>query len=144
MIAKNVQFDAVSLWMQIWGAPFNMACPKVAKEVGRCIGEVEEVEKRRRQDLQNLFMRVKVAIPISKLVRRGGFLAGSDGNKNWVSFKYERLPMFCHHCGLLGHDLKHCASYFAATKNKKDVVCQYGEWLKASGGRQMARGGKDF
>ena len=85
-----------------------------------------------------------MAIPILKLVQRGGFLAGFDGNKNWVSFKYERLPMFCHHCGLLGHDLKHCASYFAATNNKKDVVCQYGEWLKASGGRQMAKGGKDF
>ena len=52
--------------------------------------------------------------------------------------------MFCHHCGLLGHDLKHCASYFTATKNKKDVLCQYGDWLKVSGGRQMARGGKDF
>ena len=89
-------------------------------------------------------MRVKVAIPISKLVRRGGFLAGSNGRKTWVSFKYERLPMFCHHCGLLGHDLKHCASYFAATKYKKEVPCQYGEWLKESGGRQMARGGKDF
>ena len=85
-----------------------------------------------------------MAIPKSKLVRRGGFLAGSNSRKTWVSFKYERLPMFCHHCGLLGHDLKHCASYFAATKYKKEVPCQYGEWLKESGGRQMARGGKDF
>ena len=144
MTAKNVQFDTISLWVQIWGAPFDMTCPKVAEEVGRRIREVEEVEKQRRQDLQNLFMRVKVAIPISKPVRRGGFLAGSYGKKNWVSFKYERLPMFRHHCGLLGHDLKHCASYFATTKNKKDVLCQYGDWLKVSGGRQMARGGKDF
>lgn len=98
-----------------------MAYPKVVKEVGHRLGEVEEVEKRRRQDLQNLFMRVKVAIPISKLVRRGGFLARSDGEKIWVSFKYKRLPMFCYHCGLLGHDLKHCASYFAFTKNKKEA-----------------------
>ena len=43
---KNVQFNAVSLWVQIWGAPFDMACPKVAEEVGIRIGEVEEVEKR--------------------------------------------------------------------------------------------------
>jgi len=107
-----------------------MACPKVVEVVGRCIREVEEVEKRRRQDLQNLFMRVKVAIPISKSMRRGGFLARSNGKKTWVSFKYERLPIFCHHYGLLGHDLKHCANYFAATRNKKEVPCQYGEWLK--------------
>ena len=45
MTAKNVQFDTVSLWVQIWGALFDMACPKAAEEVGKRIGEVEEVEK---------------------------------------------------------------------------------------------------
>ena len=112
-----------------------MACPKVAEEVGSHLGVVEEVEKRRRQDLQNLFMRVKVAIPISKLMRRGFFLAGSNRKKIWVSFKYNRLPMVYHYCGLLGHDLKHYASHFALTKNSKEAPWKYGEWLKASGGR---------
>ena len=43
--------------------------------------------------------------------------------------------MFCHHFGLLGHDLKHCASYFALTKNEGEVICKYGDWLKAMGGQ---------
>lgn len=42
MMVKNVQFDLVSLWVQIWGAPFDMACPKVAEEVGSHLGVVEE------------------------------------------------------------------------------------------------------
>lgn len=50
-----------------------------------------------------------MALPITKPLRRGGFIAGSEGESHWVSFKYERLPMFCHFCGILGHDLKHCA-----------------------------------
>ena len=52
-----------------------------------------------------MFMRVRVALPITKPLRRGGFIAGSDGERSWVTFKYERLPMFCHFCGILGHDL---------------------------------------
>ena len=112
-----------------------MACPKVVEEVGCHLGVVEEVEKSQRKDLQNLFMRVKVAIPILKLVRRGFFLVGSNRKKIWVSFKYERLPMFCHYYGLLGHDLKHCASHFALTKNSKEAPWKFGKWLKASGGR---------
>lgn len=80
-------------------------------------------------------MRVKVAIPIVKPIRRGAFLAGSDGKSHWVAFKYERLPLFCHFCGLRGHDLKHCAPYFAANKNNGEVICQYRDWLKATGGR---------
>ena len=128
--------------MQIWDAPFDMACPRVAREVGNRLGAVEKVERRQRQDQQNRFMRVKVEIPISKPLRRGGYLAGSDGEKVWTTFKYERLPMFCHHCGLLGHDIKHCAKYFALTKNGKEAPLQYGEWLKASGGRMWSSPGR--
>ena len=83
--------------------------------------------------MQNLFMRVKVAIPLEKLLRRGGYLLDLGGQRVWVKFRYERLPMHCHVCGMLGHDLKHCASYIACTKIG-EVVCQYSEWLKAIGG----------
>ena len=102
--------------------------------MGGRLGEVVEVENRRKQEDPNYFMRVKVALPISKPFRRGGFLAGSDGERLWVTFKYECLPMFCHHCGLLWHDLRHCASHFAATKCGLKMIYQYGDWLKATRG----------
>lgn len=66
--AKNVRFNSVSLWVQIWDAPFDMVSPTIAAEIGSRMGVVEEVEKRRRQDGKNLFMRVKVVIPIAKPV----------------------------------------------------------------------------
>ena len=65
-------------------------------------------------------------------------MAGLDGKSHWVTFKYERLPLFCHYYGLLGHDLKHCTPYFAVTKNEGEVICQYGDWLKATGGRTLS------
>ena len=113
-----------------------MVSPNVATKISRRMGVVEEVEKRYNKDGQNLFMRAKVAIPIAKLIRQGGFLAGSDGQKMWTTFRYERLPMFCHYCGLLGHDINHCANYFGLMKSGKEVQLQYREWLKASRGRQ--------
>ena len=54
----------------------------VAMEVGGRLGEVVEVEKRRKQDDPSYFMRVRVALPVSKPLRRGGFLAGSDGKRS--------------------------------------------------------------
>lgn len=112
----------------------------VAMEVGGRLGEVVEVEKRREQDDPSYFMRVKVALPVSKPLRRGGFLAGSDGKRSWVTFKYERLPMFCHYCGLLGHDLRHCECHFKLSKSGVEVEYQYGEWLKATGSRSQSPG----
>ena len=47
-----------------------------------------------------------MAIPLEKEISRGAFLVGSDGKKYWVDFKYERLPILCHYCGLLGDELR--------------------------------------
>ena len=135
MTAANVKFDSVALWVHIWGAPFDMLSPKVAEEIGGRLGKVEEVERRKKLDAQSLFMRVKVAVPTLKPLQRSGFIGGSDGTRSWVTFKYERLPLFCHFCGLMGHDLKHCAEHFAMGKTGGEVEYQYGKWLKAAGGR---------
>ena len=75
-----------------------------------------------------------MAVPLSKPLRRGGFIRGSDGQRSWVDFKYEHLPLFCHFCGLLGYDLKHCAEHYSRSRNGDEVVCQYREWLKFAGG----------
>ena len=135
MIARNVKFESMSLWVQIWDALFDMVSPKVATEVGSRLGVVVEVEKRQKLEAQCLFMRVWVSIPILKPIRRGGFVTGSDGTHHWITFKYERLPLFCHFCGLLGHELRHFACHYAASKNSGEVVCQYGDWMKAIGPR---------
>ena len=119
-----------------------MSSPKVAFEIGNHLGEVVEVEKRKSSDTQNLFMRVKVAVPLSKPLRRGGFIGGSDGQRSWVDFKYEHLPLFCHFCGLLGHDVKHCAEHYARSRNRDEVFYQYREWLKFAGGRSHSPLGK--
>ena len=80
-----------------------------------------------------------MALPISKPIRRGSSIVGSDGEKHLVKFKYERLPLFCHFCGMLGHDVKNCAEHFAATTIGGTIDYQYRDFLKAMGGR--ARGG---
>lgn len=97
------------------------------------------MERRRGQDTLNYFMRVHVALPVSKPLRHGGFIVDSDGEHTWVLFKYERLPIFCYFCGILGHDLRHCASHYAVERHGGgEVDYQYGEWLKAIGGWQRS------
>ena len=85
-----------------------------------------------------MFMRVRVALPISKPIQRGGFIARSDGVKMWVSFKYERLPIFWHYYGILGYDLKHCAAHYAVEKKGEWIEYQYKDFLRVVGGYSRA------
>lgn len=102
-----------------------MLSSKVAAEIGGRLGHVEEVESRKLRDDQNLFLRVCLALPIAQPTRRGGFLVSSEGEQTWATFKYEHLPMFCHYCGLLGHDLRYCAAPFEFKKSGEDIDYQY-------------------
>ena len=47
-----------------------MASPQVSREVGNRLGVLEDVERRRKQDEQNLFMRVRVVLPLEKSLQR--------------------------------------------------------------------------
>ena len=53
MTATNVRFEMASLWVQIWGVPFDMASSSVAEAVGGRLGVVEDMEKQRQQDIPN-------------------------------------------------------------------------------------------
>ena len=108
-----------------------MTSTRVAEEMRNQLGRVLEVKRLRNNDSQNFFMWVKVAIPLEKEIRHGAFLAGSNAKKYWVNLKYKRLPILCHYCGLLGHELRFCAQYFSKTKFGTEVECDYGDWLKA-------------
>ena len=82
MTVENIRMEMTTLWVQIWGAPLDMFTSQVAKEVRSRLGAVEEVEQRQGQDELHYFMRVRVVLPISKPIRRGSFIAGSDGEKH--------------------------------------------------------------
>ena len=72
-------------------------------------------------------MRVCVELDIDKPLRRGAYIASSDGERLWLTFKYERIPIVCFICGKLGHDNKHLPM-----SNVWQSAChQYGDWLRA-------------
>ncbi|KAK7855039.1 hypothetical protein CFP56_029770 [Quercus suber] len=120
MRADNVRFDSISLWVQIWGTPFDLVSPKIVETVGSRIGSVVEVEKKQKIEGQSYFMKVKVAIPLAKLISRKAFWLGRTA----------RVTRLCSNmCVFL------CSAIFVGTKNEGEVICQYEDWMKATRSR---------
>lgn len=56
----------------------------------------------------------------------------------WVDFRYERLPSFCFHCGVIGHSDRFCPVAFATEVVGKEKP--FGPWLRAGGGDEADDG----
>lgn len=81
---------------------------------------------------QNQFFRLKVLVDVSLPLKRGFFALDEYGKKKWYRVTYERLPMFCFLCGILGHGEAHCSTRYDDDFLEPEEGFPFGNWLRAS------------
>ena len=106
-----------------------MMTEDTGRDIGNTIGMFVEMDKCSWQMEQAKFMRIRVELPIDRPLQRGGYLRNMEGEKTWVTFRYERLPTIGFACGRIGHDVRHCE--VAIESQPKEH--QYGDWIRANG-----------
>ncbi|KAI9127895.1 hypothetical protein K1719_000888 [Acacia pycnantha] len=82
---EELDFSSCPIWIQVHNVLLEALCLENVVMIGGSVGE-------------------------------GGFGGRSsvqwqpDGNRTWISIRYEKLPNFCYHCGKLGHNNRSCKS----------------------------------
>ncbi|MBA0873834.1 hypothetical protein Goshw_007921 [Gossypium schwendimanii] len=84
-----------------------------------------------RSEICGEWCRLKINLNVQKPLRRGIFVSIDNSNKWWISFKYEKLLMFCFSCGRVGHGLSDCSEWNPAEKIKIKKDPPYTLALKA-------------
>ena len=107
LIATNIVISHSPFQVQVRGVPFEIMTEDTGRDIGNRIGKFLEANRRSWQSDQAKYMRVRDKLPLNKPLHRKGYLMNGEGEKLWVTFKYERLPMVCYICGRLGHDDRH-------------------------------------
>lgn len=137
MTARSVTFSEVPMWIQMWGLPFDLINDEEGLDIGKRLGRVVEVDKKTFSSDQARFIRVRVAIPLEKPIRRGGYVSNPKGDQVQIGFKYERLVGLCFQCGLFGHGAKECKKQ----KDPDQTATPYGDWFRA--GYRRKKDGKN-
>ena len=128
---KTLVFDYTKMWVQLHDVPIGLTW-KAAVDIVSVVGRVDESALEDEKFEEGNFMRLRVAVDVTKPLCRGRKIALSGGIESWVSFRYERLPNLCYWCGKLTHMDRECPIWLKGKGVLTEKDHQYGSWLRAS------------
>ena len=97
------KITTTAVWIRLEQLPIEYYHPEFLKHVGNKLGKLLKIDAITNAAIRGRYARVCVQMntidPLPKRVRIGSF---------WQDIVYENLPVFCFHCGRIGHRETHC------------------------------------
>ena len=130
---ENVTFQRSPFWIRVFNIPIKSMNATVGNYIANEIGIPLLVDAPKSGLAWGPFLRIRVDVDITKPLMRGKMIQIEGMEKGWVQFKYERLPIYCYRCGILGHQERECQKTKKGcfTVNEDDL--QFGPWLRVMG-----------
>lgn len=128
-IPRGVSLNKLDLWVQIHDLRPGFMTEKVGQEVGNYIGEFISSCPNNFREVWREYLRVRVAVDLSKPLKRRMKVRKSGNDWFWIVFKYENVPTFCFICGIIGHSEKFCSRIFDTPE--QEITKPYGAWMRA-------------
>uniref|UniRef100_A0A803P964 Zinc knuckle CX2CX4HX4C domain-containing protein n=1 Tax=Cannabis sativa TaxID=3483 RepID=A0A803P964_CANSA len=101
-------------------------------KVGEWVGEYIDVYEDSLHEKWGPFIRIRVWIDISHPLMRGKMASLPNvRDEHWLEFRYENLPIFCSHCGRLGHPFEKCIGFLELVDNGVEPDLPFGPFMIA-------------
>lgn len=126
-----MNFDFESFWVRMYNLPLACMGKETAWKIGSLVGVVEEVDVGKGEAGWGEYLQVKIRMNLSQPLARGRMLHLHSGS-SWVGFKYEKLPKFCFHCGVIRHGTLGCTQGGGSKGPESNISTPYGHWLRVS------------
>ncbi|KAL4280495.1 hypothetical protein GQ457_03G017750 [Hibiscus cannabinus] len=120
-------FRYMCIWVRIHNIPLSLMTEALARTLCACIGKVVMTVTQLEDGNMGEFLCVRVSLDTTKPLRRFVTLSRSNAKAILCPLQYERIPIFCHGCGLIRHTVLQCPT----TPQVEDQKLQYGAWLRA-------------
>ncbi|KAK1605456.1 hypothetical protein QYE76_029129 [Lolium multiflorum] len=111
-------FDRLLLWVRIYGLPFSLMNSERGGALAGMIDNVEKVEVDEKGRAWGEYLRVRIDVDITEpFMRWVAVDSPSMSAPLFYEVKYEKLPMYCFSCGLLGHSSLLCPTPASRDEN---------------------------
>lgn len=125
---SDIELYGLPLWVRVYNLPFKGRLnPNNIQAVGKKIGAIINVDQSGSRGIDKS-IRIRIMVDIRKPLRKHVTLKLRGGVEENFEVKYEKLPLYCFFCGMIGHGTKDCDD----CKDIDSPVRNYGPDLKAS------------
>ncbi|XP_074317863.1 uncharacterized protein LOC141653895 [Silene latifolia] len=123
------------IWSRVYDLPISgRSSDANLRRIGANLGTFLEADKSSNCEL-NRAIRVRIIRDVRQPLQATIPITMKDSKIVQFDVKYERLPIFCYGCGVMGHGEKDCEH-----GPYEDDELQFGEWLRASPWRKRGYG----
>nr|GMD63385.1 uncharacterized protein LOC109174453 [Ipomoea batatas] len=121
------------IWQPMFGVTMKQLQPHrsemVVSAIGSFLGTLIHTDEKNWDGSIRLFYRVRVAIDITKSLKKQMKLKRDNGTWAFIDFRYERLPTFCFLCGIIGHGDRLCPKF--VNGYDRNLEKPFGAWMRA-------------
>uniref|UniRef100_A0A803MKN4 CCHC-type domain-containing protein n=1 Tax=Chenopodium quinoa TaxID=63459 RepID=A0A803MKN4_CHEQI len=135
----NIQLFHLPMWIRVYNLPLKgrLNLSNVEK-IGNKLGVFVKLDNDARVGIDKS-IRIRVLVDVRKPLAKHVKLKLRGGLEELFEVKYERPPLFCFCCGLMGHGMKDCEVY----RETENPVISYGAWMKASPWKSAVGGNEE-
>ncbi|KAM0906466.1 hypothetical protein ACQ4PT_016746 [Festuca glaucescens] len=124
---EHFDFCGLYVWAQIHGIPELYRKPWIVDDLARRVGKTREVQMSPKLFYEGNYVRIRVLLELNSPLKRVVSLNIDGEGKKRLYVKYEKVPFFCKHCGIIGHNHEECGD---GVWGAKDL--QYGDFMFAT------------
>ncbi|KAL8475083.1 hypothetical protein ACS0TY_031490 [Phlomoides rotata] len=132
-LPMSVPLKFIRFWIQIYGLPIGYFNESIGTALGNFVGRFLEYDASNLTSVWREYMRVRVEADVDLPLKRFKNIKLGSGESVMVTFKYEKLKIFCFICGKLDHQEGSCDILFNSPDG--NVKCEWGVFLKATNRR---------
>ncbi|CAL1357765.1 unnamed protein product [Linum trigynum] len=104
----NINFDLADYWIQVHGIPDHKRTASNIESAVAMFPKIHGIDLRGlNPDRYMEFVRVFVQVDHTRPLPPGSYCT-TDGVREWLGFRYEKLYLLCYYCGRQGHVKQDC------------------------------------